>query len=241
MEWRDEGVLLKVRKHGENSAIIEVFTPEHGRHAGVVRGGAGRKMGPILQPGAQLDLIWRARLEDHLGSFTVEPVRSRAAAVMGDRLTLAALNSVCALLAFALPEREAHPVLYQRSVTLFDLLGNTEGWPLAYLRWELALLEELGFGLDLRTCVVNGSRDDLAYVSPKSGRAVSVDGAGEWADRLLPLPLCLLGQGPAPDDEISEGLRLTGHFLTHWLAHSLGNKPLPVARQRFVDAYLRHS
>ena len=241
MEWRDEGVLLQVRKHGENAAIIEVFTTEHGRHAGVVRGATSRKMTPVLQPGAQLDVTWRARLEDHLGSYTVEPVRSRAAAVMADRLTLAALNSVCALLAFALPEREAHPELYQRSVTLFDLLGNTDGWPLAYLRWELALLEDLGFGLDLRTCVVNGSRDDLAYVSPKSGRAVSAEGAGEWADRLLPLPLCLLGQGPAPDNEINDGLRMTGHFLTHWLAHSLGNKPLPAARQRFVDAYLRHS
>ncbi len=240
MEWRDQGVLLQVRKHGENASIIEVFTAEHGRHAGVVRGGASRKMAPVLQPGAQLDVTWRARLEDHLGSYTVEPIRSRAAAVMSDRVALAALNSTCAMLAFALPDREAHPVLYQRSVTLFDLLGNTEGWPLAYLRWELALLEDLGFGLDLHNCVVNGSRDDLAYVSPKSGRAVSVSGAGEWADRLLPLPLCLLGQGPAPDDEINDGLRLTGHFLTHWLAHSLGNRPLPAARQRFVDAYLRH-
>ncbi|PHQ99873.1 MAG: DNA repair protein RecO [Marinosulfonomonas sp.] len=241
MEWRDEGVLLQVRKHGENAAIIEVFTAEHGRHAGVVRGAQSRKMTPVLQPGAQLDVTWRARLEDHLGSYTVEPIRSRAAALMSDRLTLAALNSVCALLAFALPEREVHPALYQRSVTLFDLLGNTEGWPLAYLRWELALLEDLGFGLDLHNCVVNGSRDDLAYVSPKSGRAVSAEGAGDWADRLLPLPLCLLGQGPAPDDEINDGLRMTGHFLAHWLAYSLGNKPLPAARQRFVDAYLRHA
>ncbi|WP_428547872.1 DNA repair protein RecO [Profundibacter sp.] len=241
MEWRDQGVLQAVRKHGENSAIIEVFTAEHGRHAGVVRGASSRKMAPVLQPGAQLAVTWRARLADHLGSYTVEPLRSRAAAVMADRLTLSALNSICALLAFALPEREAHPLLYQRSVTLFDLLGNTEGWPLAYLRWELALLEDLGFGLDLRRCAVNGSRDDLAYVSPKSGRAVSAEGAGEWADRLLPLPLCLLGQGPAPDSEIIDGLRLTGHFLTHWLAYSLGNKPLPAARQRFVDAYVRHT
>ena len=240
MEWRDEGVLLQVRKHGENAAIIEVFTAEHGRHAGVVRGAISRKMTPVLQPGAQLDVTWRARLEDHLGSYTVEPIRSRAAAVLSDRMALAALNSTCAMLAFALPDREAHPTLYRRSVTLFDLLGNTAGWPLAYLRWELALLEDLGYGLDLHNCVVNGSRDDLAYVSPKSGRAVSVSGAGDWADRLLPLPLCLLGQGPAPDGEIVDGLRLTGHFLTHWLAHSLGNKPLPAARQRFVDAYLRY-
>ncbi len=182
-----------------------------------------------------------ARLETHLGNYAVEPIRSRSATILADRLTLAALNSVCALLAFALPEREAHPVLYHQSVTLFDLLGNTDGWPLAYLRWEMALLEELGFGLDLRRCVVTGNREDLAFVSPKSGHAVSAEGAGEWASRLLPLPLCLLGQGPAPDHEINQGLRLTGHFLNNWLAPSLGNKPLPAARQRFVDAYQRHS
>ncbi len=239
MEWRDQGVLLRVRKHGENAAIIEVFTEKHGRHAGVVRGATSRKMTPILQAGTQLDVTWRARLEDHLGSYSVEPLKSRAAAVMSGRLTLAGLNSVCAMLAFALPEREKHPVLYNNSIALFDLIGNTDAWILAYLRWELALLEELGFGLDLRSCAVTGTRDDLAYVSPKSGRAVSAEGAGEWADRLLPLPLCLLGQGPAPADEIRDGLRMTGHFLKHWMAESLGDRPLPAARQRFVDALNR--
>ncbi len=236
MEWRDQGVLLQVRKHGENAAIIEVFTEKHGRHTGVVRGASSRKMRPILQPGTQLDVTWRARLEDHLGSYTVEPLRSRAVAVMSERLTLAGLNAVCALLAFALPEREEHAVLYHNSIALFDLIGNTDAWTLAYLRWELALLEELGFGLDLRCCAVTGARDDLAYVSPKSGRAVSAEGAGKWADRLLPLPLCLLGQGPAHDAEITDGLRLTGHFLQHWMAESLGDRPLPAARQRFVEA-----
>ncbi|MDY6859679.1 MAG: DNA repair protein RecO [Pseudomonadota bacterium] len=235
MEWRDQGALLSVRRYGESSAIIEVFTAEHGRHAGVVRGGAGRKIAPVLQPGAQLDLTWRARLETHLGSFTVEPVRSRAAAVMGDRLALSGLNAVTALLGFALPEREAHPALYARSVTMLDLLSHADAWPLAYLRWEMALLEEMGFGLDLTRCAVTGSRDDLAYVSPKTGRAVSAEAAGEWADRLLPLPLCLLGQGPVSAAEIGEGLRVTGHFLAHWLAPSLGNRPLPEARARLID------
>lgn len=242
MDWRDQGILLSSRRHGESAAIIEVFTREHGRHAGVVRGGASRKIAPILQPGAQLDVTWRARLEDHIGSYTVEPMRSRAAAALSDRQALAGLNAVTALLLFALPEREGHPVLYARSEALLDLLGDQDLWPLAYLQWELALLEEAGFGLDLSTCAVLGhGANDLSYVSPRSGRAVSRAGAGDWADRLLPLPPCLMGHGPAPDHEIAEGLRTTGHFLREHLAPAMGNKPLPEARQRFVDAFARRS
>ncbi|RKF14692.1 DNA repair protein RecO [Roseovarius spongiae] len=238
MEWRDQGILLSARGHGESAAIIEVLTPAHGRHAGVVRGGASRRLAPVLQPGAQLDLAWRARLEEHLGAFTVEPVRSRAAASLGDRLALAGLNAVTALLLFGLPEREAHPTLYRRTEALLDLLGQGEVWPLAYLQWELALLEELGFGLDLSGCAVMGpAANDLSYVSPRSGRAVSRAGAGEWADRLLPLPPCLMGQGGAPDAEIVDGLRTTGHFLHTHLAPELGDRPLPEARQRFVDRF----
>jgi DNA repair protein RecO (recombination protein O) len=239
MEWRDQGALLSVRRHGESAAIIEVFTSEHGRHAGVVRGGTSRKIAPVLQPGAQLDVTWRARLDEHLGAFAVEPVRSRAAAVMSDRLALAGLNSACSLLAFCLPERESHPVLYRRTVTLLDMLGQSEAWPLAYLRWELSLLEDMGFGLDLDRCAVTGSTADLIYVSPKTGRAVSAAGAGEWADKLLPLPLSLLGQGPVDLGGIREGLFTTGYFLTKWLAPQLGEKPLPAARQRFIDAMAR--
>src|SRR6056297_4195955 len=134
MEWRDQGILLSTRTHGESSAIIEVFTPAHGRHAGVVRGGASRRMTPVLQPGAQLDLTWRARLEDHIGAFRVEPLRSRAAGLLGDRLALAGLNAVTALLLFVLPEREAHRALYNRSEVLLDLLGHGDVWPLAYLQ-----------------------------------------------------------------------------------------------------------
>lgn len=239
MDWRDEGVLISVRRHGENSAILEVFTATHGLHAGVVRGGTSRKLAPHLQPGNQLDVTWRARLEEHLGSFTVEPLRARAAGVMNDRLALAGLNAICALISFAFAEREKHPGLYQRTITLFDLLAATDAWPLAYLRWEAALLEELGFGLSLSKCAVTGSRDDLIYVSPKTGRAVSREGAGEWADRLLPLPQCLLGQGAVTDDEIRDGLRTTGHFLAHHLAPSLGSRPLPAARQRLIDLLAR--
>lgn len=242
MNWRDQGILLASRRHGENAAIIEVLTPLRGRHVGVVRGGASRKLSPILQPGAQLDLEWRARLEDHIGTFRVEPMRSRAGTAMSDRLALAGLNAVTALLLFCLPEREACLPLYRRTETLLDLLDQPEIWPLAYLNWELALLDEMGFGLDLRACAVLGAQaNDLSFVSPRSGRAVSRAGAGDWADRLLPLPPCMLGQGPAPDAEILQGFELTGHFLRNSLAPELGNKPLPDARQRFVDRFAQRA
>lgn len=241
MDWRDHGILLSVRQHGETSAIVEVFTESHGRHAGVVRGGVSRKIAPFLQPGAQLDVEWRARLEDHLGTFQVEPLRSRAANAMSGRLPLAGLNAVCALLSFGLPEREPHPRLYLASERLLDLLGHDDIWPLAYLNWEKALLEELGFGLDLSACAVTGATEGLVYVSPKSGRAVSAAGAGEWATRMLPLPSCLRGEGPAPDSEIAEALGTTGYFLQHRLAAELGDRPVPAARARLVEALARRA
>jgi DNA repair protein RecO (recombination protein O) len=237
MDWRDQGILLSSRRHGETFVIIEVFTPERGRHAGVVRGGASRRMAPVLQPGAQLDVEWRARLEDHIGTFRVEPLKSRAW-TMSDRMALAGLNAVCALLLFVLPEREAHAELYRKTLILLDLMDQPEIWTLAYLNWELALLEEMGFGLDLRRCAVLGEKaNDLSYISPKTGRAVSRAGAGEWADRLLPLPPCLMGHGPAPDAEILQGFEVTGHFLRNHLAPQLGNRPLPEARARYVARF----
>lgn len=237
MDWRDQGILLSSRRHGESAVIIEVFTPERGRHAGVVRGGASRRMAPVLQPGAQLDVEWRARLEDHIGTFRVEPLKSRAWTI-GDRLALAGLNAVCALLLFVLPEREAHAELYRKTLILLDILDQPEIWTLAYLNWELALLEEMGFGLDLRRCAVLGEKaNDLSYISPKTGRAVSRAGAGEWADRLLPLPPCLMGHGPAPDAEILQGFEVTGHFLRNHLAPQMGNRPLPEARARYVARF----
>lgn len=238
MEWRDEGALLSVRPHGESAAIIEVFTAAHGRHAGVVRGGASRRLAPLLQPGAQLDLTWRARLDEHIGAFTVEPLRARAE-ILEDRAALAGLNAVCALLRVALPEREPHPVLWRASIGLLDSLSTDAGWPLRYLRWELGLLEELGFGLDLGSCAVTGARDGLAFVSPKTGRAVSRAGAGDWADRLLPLPPCLLGQGPATAEDLAQGLAITGHFLARELAPVLGGRGLPDARLRLVERLVR--
>lgn len=239
MEWREEAILLRVRGHGESAAIIEVFAPSHGRHSGVVRGGASRKLAPLLQPGAQLDVAWRARLEDHVGSFNVEPLRSRTASAMQDRLSLAGLNAVCALLCFCLPERAAYPGLYRETERLLDLLGQNDVWPLAYLRWEVRLLREMGFALELDKCAVTGEREDLVYVSPRSGRAVSRGGAGDWAPRLLPLPPVLRGEGGAPDAEVAEAFTTTGYFLKSHLAVNLGHLPLPEARDRFVEQFMR--
>jgi DNA repair protein RecO (recombination protein O) len=234
MDWRDEGAVLSVRPHAESSAIIEVFTAQHGRHAGVVRGGVSRRMAPVLQPGNQVSVAWRARLDEHMGSFTVEPIQSRAA-LMSDRLALAGLNAVCAMLRIALPEREAHPVLYTATLGLLDQLQTGGIWPADYLRWELLLLEEIGFALELTVCAISGKRDDLAYVSPKTGRAVNRDAAGDWAPKLLPLPPCLLGQGPASAVELAQGLAITGHFLHRSLVPTLNGRPLPAARARLLD------
>lgn len=228
-----------MRPHGETSAIVEVLTAAHGRHLGVVRGGASRKMAASLQPGTSLALDWRARLDGHIGSFTVEPLRSRAH-LLADRLALAGLLSACALLHAALPEREPHPALWQRTRALMDVLG-AEGWPAAYVRWELSLLEEIGFGLDLSACAVTGARDGLAYVSPKSGRAVTREAAGDWADRLIPLPEGLDGEGPLGPEAVHLGLGLTGFFLDRELRPVLQDRPLPEARSRLVDLLSRSS
>lgn len=239
IEWREEGALLTVRRHGETTAIIELFTRDHGRATGVVRGGGGRRMAPILQPGAQLDATWKARLDEHLGHFTIEPLRSRAEARLSGRVALEGLNSVTALLSFALPERAPHPTLYDHSMAVLDLLGQQNVWPLAYLLWEKALLEELGFGLDLSECAATGMTQELIYISPRSGRAVSRAGAGIWADRLLPLSPALVGAEGITQTDIIDGLHATGHFLEHHLAPSLGDRPLPAARSRLIALIAR--
>lgn len=237
MDWQDEGVVIAARPHGESAAIIEVFTRSHGRHAGVVRGGAGRRLAPVLQPGSQIAAVWRARLGDHLGSFTVEPLRSRAH-LMTDRLALAGLSAVCALLHLALAEREPHPALWPPTMALLDAL-ETADWGADYLRWELRLLDEMGFGLDLSACAVTGATTGLAYVSPKTGHAVTAAGAGDWADRLLPLPEGLTAKGPLPPGALAQGLALTGHFLTREIEALTGRTPLPEARGRLADLLAR--
>lgn len=213
MDWSGTGILLSARPHGEHAAILEVFTPDHGRYLGVLHGGQSRRKAPMLQPGNQLALHWRARLSDHMGSFSVELERDRAASLMSDRMRLAGLSALTGVLAYALPERQALPRLYETSAHLLEVMALTPAWTLMYLQWELLLLRELGFGLDLSACAATGINDELIYVSPRTGRAVSRHGAGDWADRMLPLPPCLKGEGSAPNPEIALALSTTGHFL----------------------------
>jgi len=213
MEWSDQGVLLSMRKHGEHAAIIEVLTAEHGRHAGIVQGGGSRRMAPLLQPGGQVALEWRARLEDHLGSFKVEPIRSRAATIMADRTNLLLLGTISAMLTAFMAEREPHAGIYARTLDLLDSMENAESRFGAYVFWELELLRDLGFGIDLTTCAATGTHRDLIYISPRSGRAVSREAGAPYKDRMLPLP---------------------GFLFTHQLAPSLGVKELPAARARWL-------
>lgn len=238
MEWQAEGTVLARRTHGETAVIQDVLTDLHGRHSGLVPGGVSQKRAAMLQPGTRLDLRWRARRDDQLGTFAVEPVRLRSG-LMADPLALAGLNAVCSLLVFALPERDPHPALVSDTERLLDRMETGADWGADYLHWEIRLLEEMGFGLDLSACAVTGARDGLAYVSPRSGRAVSREGAGEWADRLLPLPGMLGGAGDNRGQGLAEGLAITGHFLTTRIAGELVGRPVPAARQRLVDRLAR--
>jgi len=244
MQWRDEGILLSVRRHGESAAIISLLTRDHGRHAGLVRGGAGKRLRGVLQPGNQLSATWRARLSEHLGSFTVELVRAHGAVLLDAPDRLAALTAAMAVLDAALPEREPHDGIYDALLALLGLLQAADTpdpvWAAVYVRLELGLLAELGFGLDLSHCAVTGDTADLRYVSPNSGRAVGAAAAVPYADRLLPLPAFLLGQGGAvlAADDLRHGLDLTGFFLERQVFRPHGQQ-VPAARTRLVERISR--
>jgi DNA repair protein RecO (recombination protein O) len=235
MEWSDDAIVLSSRAHGENGAILELLTRDHGRHMGLVRGGASRRVKPTLQPGNSVHVQWRARLEEHLGSFTCELARARAGELMDSRDALAGLNAFTAVTSAAMPEREAHAAVFRGGEILLDamLADDTAHWLPLYVRWETGLLEALGFGLDLSECAATGAKNDLNYVSPKTGRAVSRDGAGIYANRLFRLPRVLLDSGadePRKED-IEGGLALTGHFLLERVLKPHG-KEIPKARLR---------
>ena len=238
MQWSDEGVILSVRPHGETGAVLELFTRGHGRHLGLVHGGRSRRLRPVLQTGNHLDVTWKARLADHLGHFGVELRKGYAAAVMEDASALAALTSMVAL-ARLLPERDPHPNLYEVTLFVLGFLDEPQVWPALVVRWELALLEELGFGLDLTSCAASGATTELTYVSPKSGRAVSTAAGEPYKERLLALPHFLLGRAPegVSAADLAAGLALTEHFL---LARVLRPRDLamPDARNR-LSSYLR--
>lgn len=214
MEWTDEALILSVRPHGETASIVELFTRNHGRHLGLVHGGRSRKKRPILQIGNHVDATWKARLADQLGHISVELRQGYAAQVMHDALALAGLTSLAALTRL-LPERDPHGGLYEISMFLLGYLDDPDVWPALYVRWELALLEELGYGLDLTACAATGTQDALVYVSPKSGRAVSASAGEPYADRLLHLPPFLRPERTRHSGiaDTLAGLALTEHFL----------------------------
>ncbi|MTH77261.1 DNA repair protein RecO [Paracoccus aestuariivivens] len=230
MEWQGEASVMTQRKHGENAVILTVLTRDLGILSGLVPGGASAKRAAMLQPGNRVSLRWRARTDDQLGGFAVEPARARSG-LMANGVALAGVNAVTALLVYALPERDPHTALTDATERLLDLMDEGRLWAEAYLHWEMRLLDELGFGLDLASCAVTGSREGLAYVSPRSGRAVSAAAAGEWAPKLLPLPAMMGGQG---NGGLADALRLTGYFLETRLAETHAGKPLPAARARLV-------
>lgn len=235
MEWQAPAIVLDVRPHGEGGAIVTVLTELHGRHAGLAKGGASRGQAALWQPGNLIEARWVARLAEQLGSMSGEMVHPAASLAMEDPLALAALRAACAVAEGALPEREAHPRIFHGLVAFVaDLLRGTDHALPALVQWEAELLAELGYGLDLGRCAVTGSAEDLAFVSPRSGRAVSAGAAGEWADRLLVLPAFLLGQGPSTATDWAAGLRLTGHFLARDV-FGLQNRDLPAARGLLLD------
>lgn len=239
MDWSDEGIILGVRPHGETASVVELLTRGHGRHLGLVHGGRSRRMRPVLQSGNHVDATWKGRLAEHLGHMALETRRAYAAEVMDHPLPLAGLAALTTL-ARLLPERDPHPSLYEVSLFVLGFLDEPEVWPALLVRWELALLEELGFGLDLTACAATGTNDDLIYVSPKSGRAVSASAGEPYHDRLLALPSFLRGrsQGTVSRSDLAAGFALTGHFLETRILGPRG-ETLPEVRSRLTDMLAR--
>ncbi len=248
MNWTDIGLLLSCRKHGENSIIVHAFTKDHGRTAGLVRGGSGRRLRGLLQPGNEVQLTWRGRLQEQLGNFTVDARKSLSTQLFDTPLALLASSSAMSVLDSLLPEREPHPRLYEATLLLLAALEESEEvWPVLYAKWELGLLAEVGYGLDLSSCAATNGTENLIYVSPKSGRAVSRDAGQPYREKLFPLPAFLM-KGPGagtefdevPVSEVIQSFKITGHFLEKIV---LEHKPTLrlSARERFVASFCRHA
>ncbi len=235
MQWHDTGIVLATRKHGERALLLHVLTQEHGRHAGLIRGGQSAKRRGWYVIGNELDLSWRARLAEHLGTFRAELEKSHAASFIDDGPRLAALASAAALADATLPEHEPHPRAYRGMLDLIAALERDRGWAELYVRWELDLLAELGFGLDLASCAATGRNDNLVYVSPRSGQAVSASAGEPFRDKLLSLPPFLLADTRPSSAELADGLALTGFFLERRVVEPHGRK-MPAARARLVAA-----
>lgn len=238
-QWSDHGFVLSVRPHGEGGAVVGVLTEHHGRHAGYLHGAQSTKKRGLLEAGTLVAIDWKSRVADQLGSMTLEQESGLPHGILDDPLKLGALLSACSLCDAALPEREGHAGLFHGFKTMMEMMNN-EIWAAAYIFWEIALLKELGFGLDLTKCAVGGDAKTLAYVSPKSGRAVSYAAAGPYKEKLLELPAFLKPNGgPFDPEEIYKGIRMTGHFMEHWVfAHH--TKGIPDARLRFEARYAKY-
>lgn len=238
MQWTDEGIVLGIKRHGEANAILELMTREHGRHLGLVRGGAGSRMRPVLQPGNVVSAVWRARLDEHLGNYTVEGMRLRAAEFFDNPHAIYGVSYLAGLVRL-LPERDPHESIH---AALEDILQRLEdpiiAAPLA-VRFEMQVLTELGFGLDLASCASTGATEDLVYVSPKSGRAVSRIAGEPWANKMLRLPGFLAGTAEvASNGDVADGFALTGYFLAR---HVLEPRGLALSDERtnFIGAITR--
>jgi DNA repair protein RecO (recombination protein O) len=234
MEWSDQGIVLSTRQHGETGLVASLLTQAHGRHGGFIHGGMSRRSRPVWQVGNVVEVVWRARLAEQLGNYTGELREPHAARALDDGRELAGLSAACALVDSALPDREPHPAMFAGFHAFLGALGHA-GWPAIYVRLELGLLQELGFGLDLEKCALSGATEDLAFVSPKTGRAVSRTAAEPFKDKLLMLPGFLASGGlPADEAAVRQGLDLTGHFLERHVFWPQ-NRPLPAARARFME------
>ena len=238
MEWRDEGLVIGLRRLGESTSVLEAMTRGHGRHLGLVRGARSPRLAAALQPGNTLGLVWRARLDEHLGAYAVEPLALRAGRFLPSAAALAALGVIGALLRL-LPERDPHETLYDGLVPLIEGLDDLQATPAALARFELRMLEECGFALDLSECAATGATQELVYVSPKSARAVSAAAGDAYRDRLLPLPAFLRDETVEPSvEDVVAAFRLTGFFLDRELFAPRGLKS-PEARETFVRAMRR--
>ena len=234
MDWSATGYILSVRSHGETSAIINIFTKDRGRCAGLVRGGRSRRMRPILQPGNKIGVVWRARLSEHLGNFTIEPLDGLASALMQDRLSLAGLNAISSLILETLPEREPHGRLYEVYKILLQNLADIDIWPALYIRFEIALLQALGYGLDFSECAATGVSENLTHISPRSGRAVSEIAAKPYIDKLLEIPRFLMSEQGFKPGDLEKGFALCEYFLRTRVFHTT-NRDIPEPRKELVS------
>lgn len=240
MQWTDEALVLSVRAHGETAALVELFTAANGRYTGLVHGGRSRRIRPVLQTGNHVDATWKARLSEQLGHVTVELRRGYAAEAMADPLALTGLSAITSM-ARVLPDRQPHPSLYEITLFVLSFLDDPTVWPALYARWELALLDELGFGLDLTECAATGIRENLIYVSPRSGRAVSADAGEPYKSKLFALPPFLRGtatSGGVARGDVLDALSLTGYFIEA-RALAPAEQAMPDVRQRLVEMLTR--